>query len=98
MHQRQAGFFQFVERYPTAELREHKHLNGKFSTVGIGLSKGYLDCAFLGVYHEDGSLKSEENLPWDFIEDHFGQNIGTTKLLENLAILSVAKVGAPIQV
>lgn len=96
MQQRQAGFFQFFEKYPMAERHEHKHGNGHYSTVSVGLFQGQVDGAFIGIYDEHGRLRSEENLPWDIIENSYGRNISPVDLLSKLTETAVAKAGAPI--
>jgi hypothetical protein len=97
MPERQKGFFEFFERYPDAERREHTHENGKYSTVSIGLFQGHVDGAFIGVYKSDGKLQSEEQLPLDVIESSFGRaTVGNAEMLSRLTDLAVEKAGAPI--
>ncbi|MCA4074837.1 hypothetical protein LD001_05765 [Pseudomonas kurunegalensis] len=84
MQQRQEGFFQFFEKYPAAERHEHRHENGYYSTVSVGLFQGLVDGAFIGIYDEHGRLRREENLPWDVVESRFGRDIGPAELLAKL--------------
>lgn len=96
MHKRQNGFLQFFERYPEAERHEHTHGNGMLSTISVGLFQGHVDGAFIGIYDGQGQLRSEENLPWDIVEESFGKNISPAELLSRLTETAVAKTGAPI--
>ncbi|GEM_PF-4308090 len=96
MQQRGEAFFQFFQRYPTAVIHDYKHENGHYSTLSVGLLQGHVDAAFIGIYRDDGSLRSEEHLPWDTVEGSFGKGIGNSELLGRLTETAVAKAGAPI--
>ena len=98
MPERHKGFFEFFERFPDAERREHTHENGKYSTVSVGLFQGHVDSAFIGVYKPDGKLQSEEQLPLDVIESSFGRaTVGNAEMLSRLTDLAVEKAGSPIK-
>ncbi|MGJ7474523.1 hypothetical protein ACSFEV_12130 [Pseudomonas fulva] len=96
MQQRGEAFFKFFQRYPTAVIHDQKHENGRSSTISVGLVQGHVDAAFIGIYREDGSPRSEEHWPWDIVEDSFGKGIGNSELLGKLTETAVAKAGAPI--
>ena len=98
MLERHEVFFEFFERYPDAERREHTHENGKHSTVSVGLFQGHVDAAFIGFYKPDGKMQSEEQLPLDVIESNFGQaSVGNAEMLSRLTDLAVQKAASPIK-
>lgn len=94
--ERNKCFFEFFQRYPEAERREHLHSNGYRSTISVALFSGKVDAAFLGIYESDGALSSEENFPIDILEDNFGRNPNFGFLLSELTKMAVAKAGAQI--
>ncbi|WP_122588603.1 hypothetical protein [Pseudomonas viridiflava] len=90
-------FSQFFSRYPAAERRDYNHTNGMSSVVAVGLVRGHVDGAFIGVYKENGVHRSEEHFPLDVIEENFGRvSVGNAEMLSRLTELAVAKAQAPI--
>ena len=60
MQKHQKGFFQFFEKYPSAERRDYVHQDGKTSIVAVSLFEGEADEGFLALYEADGALHSEQ--------------------------------------
>jgi hypothetical protein len=91
------GYFEFFERNPGAERRDYEHQDGVTSVVAISFFNGEVDEAFLGVYENNGKLRSEQYLPHDHLEKLVGDtSVGSVEVLSRLTELATEKAGTVV--